>query len=137
MLLLRSELSIGFGKTIEHATKRLLRARKVRAGAGLFVERKNVVAGHHSGSQRERAFVGLETFGVEAQIIKPPRVSLVEPLQQRGILELIARNVSIVEQRVEIFFVELFVLFSTSANAFVYDQIIGSFAATRTFQFFN
>src|SRR5262249_35423519 len=28
-------------------------------------------------------------------------------------------------------------LFSTSAKALVYDQIIGSLAATRTFQFFN
>src|ERR1041384_6804917 len=47
-------------------------------------------------------------FGVEAQVIKPPRVGFVEPLEQRAILELLARDVSVVEEHVEIVFAELF-----------------------------
>ncbi len=106
--------------------------------AAVCAKGKHVVADHHSERQGERAFVrSVESFGIEAHVVKPPGVGLIEPIQERRIVETIARNVGIVKQRFKFVGVEPLRIVFNQRGALVKAQIIGSFAATRTFQRFS
>ena len=49
--------------------------------------------------QRERAFVWrFKPIGIEANIVKPPDVRLVEPFGHRGIVLFVVRNVNVFEE---------------------------------------
>src|SRR5215207_6908200 len=63
---------VWLGKTIKHPAKSLRKRKRLAQIAGLLVERENVIASHHSGSQCEGPLIRFKMLSIEAQIIKPP-----------------------------------------------------------------
>src|SRR6266498_994319 len=48
----------------------------------------------------------IEPFGAKPHIIKPPGVRVIEPLQERRIIQFISRHVGIIEERADLLFTE-------------------------------
>ena len=91
-------LGLGRPKASEYIRQRLSKFE------GILREGLDVIArGHRNGGSDRPRHWGRQQVDILADIIKPPRVGLVEPAAKGRIVKLITRNVSVFENDVDVF----------------------------------